>query len=209
MKRGRRATVWVIRLSIFAALAYFLRPLYAPPAPTLPGSLGPSDFMSWKFHGDPNPLVCQTLTVFGDGRNTVLVTRALGDPDLPDVNSKWKISRDKTTGLTYFRNESLLSQENAKQLLLSALKAGAIDLRPEPAPPTEQLEIQTFFAGSVRTATGPQSISTPADCRPEVWINRMRWQRVGALVGDDPNLRNILEKKLVTLVNDDGSPVKR
>ncbi len=208
MKRAKSLVSWGIRLAILAALAYFLRPLYAPPKPTLPSDRGANDFVSWTFLGDTNQAVCQKLTVYGDGRTTVLITRPMGDPDLPDLNAQWKVRRDKATGLSQFTRESVLAPDRAKQLLDAALKAGALDLQPEAASDTDRLRIDTSFAASQHSALGPQFIGSPVDWHPGVWINRLRWQKLGTLISSDSDLRSLLAKKQVTLVDDNGNPVK-
>jgi hypothetical protein len=208
MKRTKMMISWTIRLAVLTALAYFLRPLYAPPKSTLPASRGANDFVSWTFLSDTNAAVYQKLTLYGDGRNVIQITRSIGDPDLPEMNVNWKVKRDKATGLSLFIRESFLKPDKAKELLNAALEAGAIDLQPEPSPDSEWLEIQTSFGGTHHNAMGPQFVSTPVAARPNVWINRIRWQKIGNLISGNSELRSILSKKQVILVNDDGKEVK-
>jgi hypothetical protein len=208
MKKAGKAISWTIRIAIILAIAYFLRPLYAPPKPTMPASRGGSDSISWIFHSDTNAAVVQTLTVFGDGRHAIIMTRAIGDPDLPELNASWKITRDKATGLSKFRNESLLATDKAKALFEAALQAGVLDLQPEPAETGKTLEMQTSFGGQQRSTMGPEFLGSAFDINQGKWLNRTRWQKLGNLIDRDETLRNLLAKKQVTLVDDDGKEVK-
>jgi hypothetical protein len=198
---------WTIRLAILAALVYFLRPLYAPPKGTMPATRGANDFVSWTFQGSTNAAVVQTLTLYGDGKNVVLITRAIGDPDLPELNVNWKISRDKPTGLSQFRREGFLSAEKSKEMLEAALVAGVLDLEPAPALDTDRLVMRSTFGGNQREATGPPFVSKAVDLKPSTWINNIRWQKLGNLVGDNAELRSLLAKKEVVLTDDQGKPV--
>ena len=207
MKKSGKALSWIVRLAILAALAYFLRPLYAPPKGTMPASRGANDFVSWTFQNATNAGVVQTLTLYGDGKNVVLITRAVGDPDLPEVNAKWKISRDKATGLSQFRREAILTAEKSKEMLEAALIAGVLDLEPAPPPDNERLMMRASFGGSQHEATGPSFVGNTVDWKPGVWINKIRWQKLAALVSDHSELRSLLAKKEVILTDDEGKPI--
>jgi len=208
MKKTGSVISWTIRIAIIVALLYFLRPVYAPPKATMPASIGANDFVSWTFHNDTNASVVQTLILYGDGRHAVIIKRAIGDPDLPELNAKWKTTRDKATGLSQFRYESALSNAEAKRMLDEALRAGALDLQPEPAAATESLDVQTSFGGAQRSVTGPAFLGQPFDINPGKWINRQRWAKLGNIPVQHPELKHLLAKKQVTLVDDDGKEVK-
>jgi hypothetical protein len=62
----------------------------------------------------------------------------------------------------------------------------------------------TSFGGVQREVSGPDFLGSSLDARPRVWINNIRWQKLGALISDNAELRSLLSKKKVTLVNDDG-----
>ena len=207
MKKSGAAFSWIVRLAIVGALAYFLRPLYAPPKGTVPDNLGANDHLSWTFHSATNPAVAQTFTIYGDGRNVLTITRAMGDPDVPELNVNWKVSREKTSGLVQFTREGLLPADKARNILQEALLADALDVKPSPAPPTEQLEINASFGPHQTSATGPQFVASPVALSPNVWMNQIRWQKLGAILNRDPSLKDHLQKKEVILVDDEGRPV--
>ncbi len=187
-------------LAILGALAWFLQPLYAPPKPTRLSSQGADDFVSWRFPEPPNLAVSQTLTVYGDGRSVVIIVRAIGDPDLPEAG--WKIRRDKETGLIEFKKEDFLSSEKAKTLFNQAIEAGLLDLKEEKTSSDEKLEVQCSLGGKVRKLVGPRQIANTMDWHPEVWNNRLRWQKIAVLIQSDSTLKSALAKKEITLTNE-------
>lgn len=208
MKPGK-AFSWIVRLAILGALLYFLRPLYAPPKGTVPDQIAPNDFVSVTFHSATNPAVVQKFTIHGDGENVLTITRAMGDPDVPELNVHWKVSREKTGGLVQFTRPGLLTDSKAKRLLQELLQAGALDVESLPAPPTEQLEINASFGEKQAHATGPQFVASPLDLNPNVWMNKIRWQKLAHIITSEPALKDHLQKKEVILVDDEGKPVDR
>ncbi|MBI4023632.1 MAG: hypothetical protein HY360_01540 [Verrucomicrobia bacterium] len=194
----KTAIAWSIRLVVLAALAYFLQPLYFSPKPTQPSSRGAQDSVSWKFQSALNPKVSQALVVYGDGRSVATLLRPMGDPDTPEA---WKIRRDKESGMIEFTKENLVSVEGGRALFQGAIDAGILDLQPEPAP-AEQVEVQMSFGGATRKIAGPQHVASAADWRPNVWRNRMRWQKIAGLIQNDAALQSALTHKEVKLVNE-------
>ena len=187
-------------------LLWWLRPLYAPPKPTQPVSISPQDFITWTYHSATNDAVVQELTVYGDGRSRLRLTRVMGDPDTPERLFDYKIRRDKATGLTEFTRETALSVTDAKSLLIHALSAGVLDVRDLPTPPAEWLEVRTSFAGSERRSTGPQNLSAAFDWNPSVWITRIWWQKTAQVIANH-RVGKLLEKKDFVLVDDNGTPL--
>lgn len=207
MKKNGSGFSRVIRLALLGVVAYLAHPFYWPSKPTLPVGRGAGDYARWTVLDSPIAGVVQEFTIHGDGRNVVRITRPIGDPDLPELNSQWKVRRDKTTGFSEFTREGSLSADKAKAMLDAALNAGALDVTPISARDGEKLTFATRFDGHTREATGPLQLASPIDWKPSVWKNRIRWQKLGQLMRDDATLRDLLAKKEVILVDDDGKPV--
>ncbi len=196
------ALKWLVRLAMLGAAAYYLQPLYAPPKPTVPSSIGAGDFVTWKFSSDPDPLVTQTLTIFGSGSNVVMLVRHFGDPDIP-MDGGWAIKGDKQTQIIEFKKWSLVPPARALSFLKDTLQAGLLNAHSISAPAAEKVDIQSSFGGNVRSVTGPQHLSSAADMNPDSWNNRLRWQKLGQLIQADATVKNLLAKKEVKLVDDD------
>lgn len=207
MKKNGSGFSWVIRLALLGVVAYLAHPFYWPSKPTLPGSRGAGDYVRWTVQDSPIAGVLQEFTIHGDGRNLVRITRPIGDPDLPELNIQWKVRRDKATGFSEFTREGALPADKARGMLDAALSAGALDVTTMAATDGEKLTITTRFDGRSRDATGPLQLALPIDWKPSVWKNRIRWQKLGQLIRDDATLRDLLAKKEVILVDDDGKPV--
>ena len=83
-----------------------------------------------------------------------------------------------------------------------AIESGLLDMKEEKISSDEKLEIQCSFGGKVRKLVGPRQIANAMDWHPEVWNNRLRWQKISALIQSEPALRRVLAKKEITLTND-------
>lgn len=196
---------WLVRLGVLVALAYFLRPMYAPSKPTIPSSIGPNDFVTWKLSSDPDPVVTQTLKVYGTGSNTVTIVRRFLDPDIP-MDGGWKLSRDKAAGTVGFSKENLIPDTRALGLVRDSLQAGLLDARSISAAKGDGMTIQSSFGATAREISGPQSTSATMEFDPDAWQNRMRWQKLGRLIQGDATVRALLARTEVKLVDDDKVP---
>lgn len=199
---------WIVRLAFLAGAAWFLHPLYAPPKPRLPATRSANDFVGWTYHSSTNPAVVQSLTVYGDGRSTLRLTRVFGDPNTPEIPPQYRVRQDKVTGLVEFTRENALPVERAKALVDATADGGVIESRNIPAPVDKQLEVRWSFGGEKETsATGPQQLSTTFDWLPAKWVRLLRWRDLVNLVQNDSTIRPLLQKREFTLVDDHGQPV--
>lgn len=204
----KKTISWILRLAVVGYAAWLLQPLYRPSSPTRPIARGVEDYVRWSYQAATNQNAMQRLTVYGDGRNVTELFREMGDPDMPETITNWRVRRDKTTGLTHFTREDLIPRDRAKQLLDEAIAHGALDITTVPTASPDLVEIESRFDGRTRTGRGPQELSSTFDWLPQVWSNRIRWQKLAPLPTHISQVAPHLEKKDYILTDDAGNPVK-
>lgn len=149
----------------------------------------------------------QCLTVYGDGRSELRLTRQLGDADMPERLREWTIRRDRATGLINFERAEVLPTDQATALLQDAVQAGVVDLQSVDFQDPEQLTIESALDGQTNNATGPVTLGATFDWQPARWVNRQRWQKTAALPTRLGQISRWLEKREFILVDDHGEPV--
>ncbi len=204
----RQATSWLIRLAVIAACAWYLRPLYAPPAPPQPSPRAPTDSVTWRFYQAGQTNIYQALTVTGDGHTILTIIRKQGDPDMPESFLGVKLHLNRATGIVEFRQENVLPADKAKRVLHEAWRAGVFGLQSVPTSEPDRLCVTTQFNKHEQTATGPADLSATFDWVPSVWVNRIRWQQVCRLLRDYPCLYKRLQKQEIILTDDHGKPIE-
>ena len=185
-------------LLVAGSALYAFYPLYCFPSPTIPSNISPSDHVTWTFKRRPSdPEVYQSVTIWSDGRNEVVVTRRFGDPDVGVFGPllAWRISSLGDRGLRVFRRNGILSKKNGRVLFQRALEAGVADIRSEPAGIGSMLTLDIALSGKKRIASGPDVVFSAFAFPPSKWVDLTRWKNVASIVDHDRVLGPLMRKR--------------
>lgn len=202
-KKSGSGVRWAVRIIVLIALAYFFHPIVMPPQGEPAPSNSADDRITWRFSESGAANIYQELQLYRDGRHTITITREKGDPDIPDGGG-WNPKTVQGTNLIRFHKDTIIDQNKGERLFQQAIDAGVVNLEPLEAaePDSGSLQITTVFGGQQDQVTGPGFVSRAYHWNPAMWKQRIRWQRLGLLLLEDTELKPLMSKREIILVDE-------
>jgi hypothetical protein len=191
----------IMEIAVVAGICWYFLPAVNPPKPLTVIKPMKDDFIQWTFCNDSNPAITQSLTVYGDGRSSIVITRPMLDPDLPEGGG-WNPKRDPENNCIVFSKSDLVSEETAKRLFADAIESGVLDLIGAPFPKNDHIEIRTSIRGTQQVTKAPTNFAMTFTWNRTEWINRQRWVKVITSIKSETRIYDFLKRKDIVLVDD-------